>query len=157
MSDHIPDANKMVRCEPPEHLAKADGWHWVDRRICLITGARLGVCAMFWVSGKKSWRHDNGYFFNSADWRYLSPIPSHDDLARLVEAAQMVAALAPLLRLITVRQVIKAGDNCIRAVGLNPWAMNEGLATGDEPAVDGWKLDALTAALALFTPKEPKA
>lgn len=40
----------------------------------------------------------------------------------------------------TVRQIIEAGDRAIDAAGLNPWAMNEGLATGDERHVP-WMLE----------------
>lgn len=49
-----------------------------------------------------------------------------------------------LIGLITVRQVIEAGDDAIAAVGLNPWCMNEGRATGDEPV----SADFIEAALA---------
>lgn len=59
-----------------------------------------------------------------------------------------------LLRLPTVRQVINAGDDAIDAAGLNPWAMNEGLATGDErisPSfIDDWR------AMLSTTAGEPK-
>lgn len=41
-------------------------------------------------------------------------------------------SMLPLIRLLTVRQVIQAGDDVINAVGLNPWCISEGLATGDE-------------------------
>lgn len=38
-----------------------------------------------------------------------------------------------LLRLLTVRQVIEAGwDEIAAAAGLNPYCLNEGLASGDE-------------------------
>lgn len=37
-----------------------------------------------------------------------------------------------LASLLTVRQVIEAGDEYIEAAGLNPWCMREGLATGEE-------------------------
>lgn len=40
----------------------------------------------------------------------------------------------------TVRQIIEAGDRAIDAAGLNPWAMNEGLATGDEHHAP-WQLE----------------
>lgn len=40
----------------------------------------------------------------------------------------------------TVRQIIEAGDRAIDAAGLNPWAMNEGLATGDERHTP-WQLE----------------
>jgi hypothetical protein len=49
--------------------------------------------------------------------------------ADLVEALKRVL---PLLRLLTVRQVIEAGDEAITAAGLNPWCINEGLAEGSE-------------------------
>ena len=62
---------------------------------------------------------------------------SNEANAHLIAAApEMYKELekaAILLRLLTVRQVIEAGDDAIKAAGLNPWCMNEGLATGDEP------------------------
>jgi len=69
------------------------------------------------------------------DFEYLGPImPSdHDELiaevGRLREALARTATLASLL---TVRQVVNAGDTYIDAAGLNPWCINEGLATGEE-------------------------
>ena len=51
------------------------------------------------------------------------------EVERMREALERASKLIPLL---TVRQVISAGDDAIEAAGLNPWAMNEGLATGDE-------------------------
>jgi predicted translin family RNA/ssDNA-binding protein len=51
------------------------------------------------------------------------------DIDRLQEEVKRLRKLASLL---TVRQVIQAGDEYIEAAGLNPWCMNEGLATGDE-------------------------
>jgi hypothetical protein len=47
----------------------------------------------------------------------------------LLEELRKMATLASL---VTVRQVIEAGDKYINAAGLNPWCMNEGLATGNE-------------------------
>ena len=48
----------------------------------------------------------------------------------MVEALKRAQVLC---RLLTVRQVIiEGGDKYIEAAGLNPWAINEGLATGDE-------------------------
>lgn len=32
----------------------------------------------------------------------------------------------------TIREVMDAGNDAIEAAGLNPWCMNEGLASGDE-------------------------
>jgi hypothetical protein len=37
-----------------------------------------------------------------------------------------------LVELLTVRRVMDAGDEAIDAAGLNPWCLNEGLATGEE-------------------------
>lgn len=84
----------------------------------------------------------------------LIPGVSLADLARLApEIARLASGeavcvpvadmdrAATLIRLLTVRQVIEAGDEAISAAGLNPWAMNEGLATGDE-RIDAWWLDA---------------
>jgi hypothetical protein len=56
-----------------------------------------------------------------------SRLNAHDDLVAALERAQKLA------RLVTVRQVIEAGDDAIDAAGLNPWAINEGLAEGNEP------------------------
>lgn len=42
-------------------------------------------------------------------------------------------SMLPLIRMLTVRQVVQAGDDAINAVGLHPWCIAEGLATGDEP------------------------
>lgn len=59
--------------------------------------------------------------------------------------------ILPLLRLLTVRQVIEAGEPYITASGINPWCINEGLATGDERAISEWRIeswqDALDAAI----------
>ncbi len=49
-----------------------------------------------------------------------------------------VARARPLVALVTVRQVIEAGDREIDAAGLNPWCINEGLATGDEKISTWW-------------------
>lgn len=46
-----------------------------------------------------------------------------------------------LVRLVTVRQVISAGDAAIEAAGLNPWCINEGLASGEE-RISVWSIDA---------------
>jgi hypothetical protein len=57
--------------------------------------------------------------------------------------AELIAALRralPLIRLLTVRQVIEAGDEAIDAAGLNPWCINEGRATGDE-FISGWWIE----------------
>lgn len=59
-----------------------------------------------------------------------------DELARLKRAnASLRAGLERadvLVSLLTVRQVIEAGDRAIDAAGINPWLMNEGLAAGNE-------------------------
>ena len=47
----------------------------------------------------------------------------------LLAACEKLAELASLL---TVRQVIEMGDPYIDIAGLNPWCINEGLATGKE-------------------------
>lgn len=47
-----------------------------------------------------------------------------------------------LVRLLTVRQVIDAGDDAIEAAGLNPWCIAEGRADGDERIGHQWWLTA---------------
>ena len=59
------------------------------------------------------------------------------------EVAELRAKLdraRPLVALLTVRQVIQGGDDAIVASGLNPWCINEGLATGDE-SISAWWLE----------------
>lgn len=69
-------------------------------------------------------------FLNSAYSRFGMPNnEAHEALDRLCHLLHEAAVLVPLL---TVRQVIHAGDAAIDAAGLNPWCINEGLATGDE-------------------------
>ena len=53
----------------------------------------------------------------------------HDIISNLADELKRLRKLASL---VTIRQVISAGDEYIDAAGLNPWCLNEGLATGDE-------------------------
>ena len=48
------------------------------------------------------------------------------------EAIKALERAKILIGLLTVEQVISAGDEFISASGLNPWCLNEGLAAGDE-------------------------
>ena len=62
---------------------------------------------------------------------------------------QLVAALSrceALVHLLTVRQVVSEGGKALEASGLNPWCLNEGLATGDERLSTWWIDAALLAA-----------
>lgn len=47
----------------------------------------------------------------------------------LVRAAKRLQVLAEL---VTIKQVMDSGHPAIEAAGLNPWCVNEGLATGNE-------------------------
>ena len=60
------------------------------------------------------------------------------EVAALREALERARVLVSLL---TVRQVIAAGDDACDAAGLNPWCINEGLATGDENIATHWMPD----------------
>jgi hypothetical protein len=53
-------------------------------------------------------------------------------MSHIDELLTEVERLRKLAGLVTVRQVIDAGDQAIDAAGLNPWCINEGLATGEE-------------------------
>ena len=66
---------------------------------------------------------------------------------KMREALERIEPMIPLLQMITVRQVIEAGPSAISAAGLDPWCVNEGRATGDEPAIAAWKFDDLRSAL----------
>ena len=67
---------------------------------------------------------------------------------------QRIAALLPLLRQLTVKQVIEAGDAAIDAAGLNPWCLKEGLVEGSEPAVSEWRITESIAAIEAI-PRQP--
>ncbi len=60
-----------------------------------------------------------------------------DVLEGTLEALERAAAL---VRLVTVGQVMDAGDAAIAASGLDPWAVNEGKARRGD-ALDVWWLD----------------
>lgn len=55
--------------------------------------------------------------------------------------ARQAERLVTLARLVTVRQVIEAGDAAIDAAGLDSWCMNEGLADGSERIGLWWTRD----------------
>lgn len=59
--------------------------------------------------------------------------------------ADDLEALRPLLKMITIRQVIDRGDKAIDACGLNPYCINEGRASGHESALSDWKIDHMIA------------
>ena len=60
----------------------------------------------------------------------------------LKDALDELKKLRILMGLISVKQVIKAGDEAINACGLNPWCVNEGRATGDEK-ISTWSVSHL--------------
>lgn len=62
------------------------------------------------------------------------------EIGRLRAALERTIALAEL---VTVKQVIDAGDEVIEAAGLNPWCIAEGLADGSEPVSLWWAYSAL--------------
>lgn len=67
----------------------------------------------------------------------------HEELVAACKLAKVLLAMRPP----TVRDVIESDEATIRAVGLNPWCINEGLATGEESI----NLDFLTDAIAKAT------
>ena len=77
--------------------------------------------------------------------KILARVPSHKELdapgeqealaklfASSPELLESLKRAQKLVSLLTVRQVIEAGDEAIEAAGLNPWCMKEGLAEGHE-------------------------
>lgn len=54
------------------------------------------------------------------------------------EAKEAARRAAVLVRLLTVRQVVEAGDEAVAAAGLNPWCLNEGLARAEDRLSPGW-------------------
>jgi hypothetical protein len=73
----------------------------------------------------------------------------------MIEDLQRIKTILPLLRTLTVRQAIAAGDEVNDACGLNPWCMNEGRADGSEPALSQWRYEesheSLDRAIAAFS------
>jgi hypothetical protein len=81
MSDHIPDASKMVpRCEPPEELRGVDGWHAIEQ----MNGKRTYAA---WHAHKGGWNWLGG--FRSPEegaehgWRYIAPVTPPAEVATL--------------------------------------------------------------------------
>lgn len=75
----------------------------------------------------------------------MKPIDSMDidELKSLNrDLLESLKSMRTLAGLVTVRQAIEAGDRYIEAAGLNPWAINEGLASGDE-TIGLWSIDLL--------------
>lgn len=61
---------------------------------------------------------------------------------KLVSAAERIERLAPLVRLLTIGQVVDAGSAAIDAAGLDPYVLNEGRAERDD-RIHAWWLDSL--------------
>ncbi|MFA9204866.1 MAG: hypothetical protein ACEQSH_00260 [Bacteroidia bacterium] len=99
MSDHIPDASKMVpRCEPPEELRGVDGWHAIEQ----MNGKRTYAA---WHAHKGGWNWLGG--FRSPEegaehgWRYIAPVTPPAEVATLrakADAHDAVAAERDRLR-----------------------------------------------------------
>lgn len=86
------------------------------------------------------------WFGRVGEWEVdaiIRDLSTREPFLSLIREAQKASVLLPLL---TVRQVIDAGDKAINAAGLNPWCINEGRATGHE-RIGAWSL---THALAPF-------
>jgi hypothetical protein len=79
---------------------------------------------------------------DSAAFQFIASV-----IDQQVELPELIAALRraqQLVRLLTVRQVIAAGDDAIDAAGLNPYCINEGQASGDE-RISVWWIEAAIA------------
>lgn len=80
----------------------------------------------------------------------LLAVPSTDLLAAL-RCLRLLRECPP-----TVRRIIESGDRAIDLAGLNPWCMNEGLASGDESHLP-WCLDSAIEALENAIPANAEA
>jgi hypothetical protein len=80
------------RCEPPEGMREADGPHWLSHEdhaapLVGVWSAKDGSwCIGTLTSAPARWCFRSGF-------RYVAPIPSHEAVTRLVEAAEGMAAL----------------------------------------------------------------
>jgi hypothetical protein len=63
------------------------------------------------------------------------------------KAGRELLDFLPALRSITIKQVLDAGTDAIIAAGINPWCIKEGLATGDERALNSWKIEQIAESL----------
>jgi hypothetical protein len=71
--------------------------------------------------------------------------PAMTPTRALIEAAERAKLL---LRGLTVSEVMGRGTDAINAVGLNPWCVNEGRASGQELISTDWLDDAISSAKA---------
>lgn len=79
MSDHIPDAGKMVppRCEPPGHLRDVDGWHWVETQ-----AGQVRFCRRWWKArGEWGWANMDDRTLRG--FRYHSPVATPEEIEAL--------------------------------------------------------------------------
>lgn len=61
-------------------------------------------------------------------------------MSKIIDDLRNIKTLLPLLKMLTVRQVIQHSDEAIHACGINPYCINEGRADGSEPAIE-WRYD----------------
>jgi hypothetical protein len=90
-----------------------------DENFLKVAIADCSFCNPFVVKVPKDEQKANAEFIVRA-------CNSHEQLVLACERLLKIA------RTVTVRQAISAGQEVIDATGLNPWCLNEGLATGDE-------------------------
>lgn len=72
MTNQPPD-----RCEPPEHLRGADGWHWVETRAIKLRFIRR------WWRARGVWCWANMDDRTLASFRYLSPVATPEEVEEL--------------------------------------------------------------------------
>jgi hypothetical protein len=97
-----------------------------------------GVYVTRW---RPEWGEPTVLFREVEDDEFATLVRECPEVRELVKACQR---LHDICHFLTVRQVIELGDDAIFASGLNPWSLNEGLATGDERIDLDWAQTALS-------------
>ena len=87
MTDDKPIAEVVPKCEPPKHLRRVDGWHWVERDA--PAAARV---AALWSARFEWWGFRNATAYADVaardGWRYIAPAAPPDMVRALVEALE---------------------------------------------------------------------
>ena len=126
--------------ERPGYPQNADenGWHIIDRD------------CHYWLAHPERWLQFGQYettpeamarWCVDHDATYIGPVFAQKTPITgsvVIIPTDKMERIKTLLSLITVRQVIQAGDRAIDAAGLNPWCINKGRAEGHEPISLGW-------------------
>jgi hypothetical protein len=140
--------------------AKPTAGEWTHDGICILDGQGRVIALMrepLQFPGDVTRGHPdeeaNARLIADAGTTYHRTGMTPSELAGLVvELREQLKSLVRIMPDMTIRDILDRGDEVIEASGLNPWCVNEGLATGDELHDVTWRAQAaLTKAQAVTT------